>query len=445
MTVPAAEPIDLASIVLQDDPPPPEAEPEVPPAVVHKPEEDGYAFADSPPDPEPAPVAEEPPPPPSPRPKPLKKKPKPVDLASLPPLTSNDPPPWRRHLHWLLVLALVPLFVSLLSKSDDAPFIQRFIESAEQESPPERERILSRLDLDDSLDDQLSLLPRQRLRGAFLGRNSKAHWLIAGLTIVVYMAFFMFLASGGSAKPVQVLLVGLFTSTVGVGFLLLIQILAAVAGGGMIVRGGILTLILFVFKLIAFSYNAALDPENGFLLSFLGFTLGVGLLEEFVKSVALFWHRAAAEGRGWRGLFIWGLASGAGFGIAEGIMYSGNYYNGISGPGIYVVRFLSCVALHAIWSGSVAIFLYQKRDLFGAVDHWYEWIFPTLFVIAVPVLLHGLYDTCLKKEMNAVALLVAFASFGYLAFLFSRLQSVDDRIANKAMLREYERRKAMMT
>jgi RsiW-degrading membrane proteinase PrsW (M82 family) len=143
-------------------------------------------------------------------------------------------------------------------------------------------------------------------------------------------------------------------------------------------------------------------------------------------------------------MLIWGLASGAGFGIAEAIMYSNRYYNGVSGLGIYLVRFISCVALHAIWSGSVAILLFIRRDLFAELDRWFDWVLPTLFVIAVPAVLHGLYDTCLKKDQSAIALVVAFASFGYLAFLFSRLQTGDDEQANKAMLKEYQRRKAAL-
>jgi RsiW-degrading membrane proteinase PrsW (M82 family) len=160
------------------------------------------------------------------------------------------------------------------------------------------------------------------------------------------------------------------------------------------------------------------------------------------KAVPLFFHRDEDNQKNWRGIFIWGLASGAGFGIAEGIMYSKRYYNGISGADIYAVRFVSCVALHAIWTGSVAITLYLKRDMFNRLDTWHEWIAPILFVIGVPMILHGLYDTCLKKDHSGMALLVALASFGYLAFLNSRLRGVDDRDAEKAMLREYKRRRA---
>jgi RsiW-degrading membrane proteinase PrsW (M82 family) len=411
-------PIDPAAILLQDDnePLPPlspdefleEEEPFAPPAV------------------------------PIPPPTRTRKQPKTVDLKSLPPLTTNDPPLWRRHLHWLLALALIPLIVSLLTPTD------RIKEAIDRAAPDERERIIKSLETSNSRDEFLSQLPDQRLPGAFLSRSSLGHWLMAALAIAAYMSFFMFLAADGSAKPMHVLFVGLFTSTIGVGFLLLMQLLASLTDGRIIFGANIISLIFAVLKFIAFSYNAALDPENGFFLSFLGFTAGVGLCEEFVKMVPLLWHRATATDKTWRSMLIWGLASGAGFGIAEGIMYSASYYNGIYGLEAYLVRFLSCVALHAIWAGSSAVLLYIRRDLFDKVENWYEWIFPIIFVIGVPALLHGLYDTCLKKDMNGVALLVAFASFGYLAFLFSRLQSVDDVAATKAMLREYERRRAAL-
>jgi RsiW-degrading membrane proteinase PrsW (M82 family) len=143
-------------------------------------------------------------------------------------------------------------------------------------------------------------------------------------------------------------------------------------------------------------------------------------------------------------MLIWGMASGAGFGIAEGILYAGRYYNGVAGPGLYIVRFSSCVALHAIWSGSAAILMYHRRDLFTGLESWRAWIVPTIFVVAISAVLHGLYDTCLKKEMNGFALLVAILSFAYLALLLSRLQTGDDQVANEEMLAEYKRRRAAM-
>jgi RsiW-degrading membrane proteinase PrsW (M82 family) len=369
------------------------------------------------------------------------------DVATLPPLTTNDPPPWLRHLHWLLALALIPMIVSLSSSSsdDDDSIPARIEQTLEKATPAERQRVLSILSDHTSLDELINALPDHRVLGAAFARSTRAHWGLAAAATVLFMAFMMFLASDGSAQPVHVLVVGLVTATLGVGFLFLVQILAAWTRGYVFIGRSIVALLFYVFKFIDFSYDAASDPDNGFILSFLGFTMGVGLCEELVKAIPLFWHRNEEGGSTWRGLFIWGLASGAGFGIAEGILYSSRYYNGIAGPGMYAVRFLSCVALHAIWSGSVAITLYLKRDMFNHIDTWHEWIGPVLFVIGLPMILHGLFDTCLKKDLNAAALVVALVSFGYLAFLNSRLRGTDDEDARREMLREYKRRRAAMS
>ena len=48
---------------------------------------------------------------------------------------------------------------------------------------------------------------------------------------------------------------------------------------------------------------------------------------------------------------------------AEGIMYSSRYYNGFASPGIYFVRFISCVALHALWTGSVGISVHRRQEM----------------------------------------------------------------------------------
>ncbi|HEX4588750.1 MAG TPA: PrsW family glutamic-type intramembrane protease [Gemmataceae bacterium] len=376
-----------------------------------------------------------------PTPRPRRRKP---DVTALPPLTTNDPPLWLRHLHWLLALALIPLAVSLLAGHDDKSLLDRISETLERAGPADQARFEAGAEKFESLHDLVDALPEHRLVGAALPASTGWHWGLAALATVIFLAFMMFLASDGSANPMHVLIVGLTTATAGVAFLFLVQGLASFTEGRVIVGRGVIVLLFYILKFIAFSYSAASDPENGFLLSFVGFTLGVGLCEELVKAIPLFWHRDDNGGKNWRGLFIWGLASGAGFGIAEGILYSGRYYNGITGADAYAVRFLSCVALHAIWTGSVAITLYLRRDLFNNVGSWHDYIGPTLFVLGVPMVLHGLYDTCLKKEMNGVALLVALASFGYLAFLNSRLRGADDEAAKRAMLREYRRRRAMV-
>ena len=89
----------------------------------------------------------------------------------------------------------------------------------------------------------------------------------------------------------------------------------------------------------------------------------------------------------------------------------------------------------------MAITIYLRRKWFDDAERFRDLIAPMLVVIAMPMVLHGLYDTSLKRDMNGFALLIAAASFGWLAFLSSRLNSRDDEAANEAMLKEYRRRK----
>ena len=136
----------------------------------------------------------------------------------------------------------------------------------------------------------------------------------------------------------------------------------------MLIGFNVMVFIFAILKFIAFSYGAAMNPDNGFLLSFLGFTLGDrvlrGIRQDDSPDSGIAQTTSVAPVR----MLIWGMASGAGIGIAEGILYAGRYYNGVAGPGLYIVRFSSCVALHAIWSGSAAILMYHRRDLFTGLE-----------------------------------------------------------------------------
>jgi RsiW-degrading membrane proteinase PrsW (M82 family) len=403
-----------------------------PPAVPQREVEDA-AETSSPPPPSPVPL-------PRTRTRPAAASLSTKDRQAGPPLGTNDPPFWLRHLHWALVLALIPLAVSLLypeSPQDEDKLLE---ETLAQE--PEAIPAVMRLKEDATLDEVLAVLPGQKFVGAWLPRNTLMHWAFGLGAAVLFMGFLLLLSAQKTAEPHHLLGIGLFTATAGIVFLLLVQTLAEWAQGRIIVARSILVIFFYILQFIGFSYRAAMDPNNGFFLSFLGFTLGVGFCEEVCKALPLLWHYRHPNDQTWRGAFLWGLASGAGFGIAEGIMYSSSFYNGIHGPGIYVVRFVSCVALHAVWTGSVGITLHQNQALIQKEMAWYEYIPPVFLIVGVPMVLHGLYDTLLKKEMDALALGVAVLSFAYLAFQISRLGGADMTAAREAMLREYQRRRA---
>src|SRR5262245_51678148 len=318
--------------------------------------------------PEPAPQIE----------RPRKTQPTTSALANLPPLTTNDPPFWLRHLHWLLILSLIPLALSLLQPRNEETVEKRLMDTLANAPPDLQGRIAATLlDIEDgkaSFETLFTLLPDHRLRGAFLPRETWMHWLFTLAAAVLFFLFLLALTADGSATAREVLTIGLFTATIGILFLFLVQLLAAWSQGFLVIPRSIVGILLLVVKIIGYSYRAALDPENGFFLSFLGFTLGVGLCEEICKVLPLLFKYRQPNELTWRGAYLWGLASGAGFGLAESIIYASDFYNGIEGAGIYVVRDISCVALHALWSGSAAITIHRHQHLLQAEMAWHDLI-----------------------------------------------------------------------
>jgi RsiW-degrading membrane proteinase PrsW (M82 family) len=387
--------------------------------------------------------------------------PSPVKPAWVPP-TRSPTPTWLRHLHWCLALAMIPLAVSIFvpDHSIAEQVEQGAVEPAPvaapaatgRSSPPAGsqpatgtaqvadEPTQEELPDDVSLDVLFAALPGHKLPGAFLARDTYIHWLFALLAAGAFMCFMMLLASDKSAQPLHLLGLGLFTATGGILLLLFVQV-ASVLGVARV--RGVAGFVALVLALIGLSYRAALDPDIGLIGSFIGFTFGVGLCEEVCKAIPILIYYRIGNKQTWRGAFLWGLASGVGFGVSESVMYSQDFYNGISGAGIYLVRFISCVALHAIWAGSVGISINQRQDLLREdLDEWWWYAMAVVRLIAIPMVLHGLYDTLLKKDMELLALLTAAASFGYLAWQISHLRGSDDEDERAAYVAQYIRSKA---
>ncbi|HEY1859355.1 MAG TPA: PrsW family glutamic-type intramembrane protease, partial [Gemmataceae bacterium] len=187
--------------------------------------------------------------------------------------------------------------------------------------------------------------------------------------------------------------------------------------------------------LVESAFRRALDPERSLFVNFFGYTLGVGLCEELCKALPLLWYVRRRERATWQGACLWGMASGVGFGVAEGITYSAQLYNGVMGPEPYITRFISCVTLHAVWTASVGLTLYHCRGmvrhavgdvLYEGVFHWSELVWPLLRVLGVAMVLHGSYDALLTKDMIAPALLVALISFAWLGWQIETCREVDD-------------------
>ncbi|MDX2039048.1 MAG: PrsW family glutamic-type intramembrane protease [Isosphaeraceae bacterium] len=342
---------------------------------------------------------------------------------SNPPLAANDPfaestgTSLREYAYWVLILTLIPLVVSLLG-SEEIDIEERIAATIAAAPAGDQARLVAMAN-DDNVDrDQfLAALPGGKLVGAHLAHDSKVHWLYAGIAAVFYLGLLALAFDADRVNPFYLTLTSLFTGTVGILLLLLFQFCASLRFSRIPI--GKAAIIFLILRFIGWSYDSALDPESSFLLSAAGFTFGVGLCEEFCKSMPMLWMLAQNKDGGWRSFCTVGLASGVGFGVSEGIIYSGDMYNGITGPDLYLIRFVSCAGLHAMWAGSVGLSLERDEGVRGAGDMGTMLLYA-LRAIAIPMTLHGFYDTLLKKDMNGFALLVALCSFGWLAFQIER-------------------------
>lgn len=314
---------------------------------------------------------------------------------------------WREHTHWLLLVAKLSLAVSIAFPDD----VRERLEATLKANPQVD------INQETDLDSFLQQLPDQRIQGAHLGRGSLLHWAYGGLSAILFLTLMRFTFASETASLKSLLLFGLLVGTLGIILLLSFQFIASWTLGFNLRGRSILVLLFYIVKFIGYSYYCADDPETGWLMSFVGFTCGVGLCEELCKSLPIILHfRNAAKSARWRTAMLWGFACGVGFGLSEGIMYSATKYNGLASMGIYAVRFASCVALHAIWSGTVAIMVARHQaSLQGdmELDDWAGFLLPTL---GLPMVLHGLYDTLLKRDYDLWALAVALGSFGWMLF-----------------------------
>jgi RsiW-degrading membrane proteinase PrsW (M82 family) len=338
------------------------------------------------------------------------------ETAPLPPPPVNDG--WKKFARWGLALALAPLILSVFTP-DDKPFerLKRMIER-DPSLAKSIEHISSRKEM-------FAALPNHQIDGAFLPSDAWTHWLYALLSAGAFWGIILFLFPLGRATSKQIWFAGLFVGTIGILLLLGLQYVALWTQGTWVRGGNILVVLFYILKFIGYSYRAALDPSNGFILSMLGFTFGVGFCEELCKALPLLWQfRKAGPGTlDVRGAVVWGLAAGVGFGVSEGITYSSDHYNGVSTGGIYVVRFVSCVALHAVWSATNALFLWKRQTDIESIGGLFDWIVPLFITLGSSMVLHGLYDTMLKREMEIGALVTAVASFALFFWLYERVVS----------------------
>jgi len=327
-----------------------------------------------------------------------------------------------RFFYVLFLLGLTPLALQTfnVASESDAELEQR-LQHTVASQPELVEQLEGGLE---SAEAFFSMLPEGRIEGAHLPRDTWMHWIYGLIAAATFLGLIRLLFEPGRSTMVQLLLVLALTATVGVISLIAFQWIAEASQGVWLTGRSIVVVLFYIVKFIGFSYNAALNPENGFALSFFGFTCGVGLCEELTKVIPVV-ILVRNHGLDWRAACALGFVSGVGFGVAEGVMYSADMYNGLMTGDIYLTRFVSCVTLHAIWTAAASVMAAEKQDKFET-NEGFDWLTHLLLVISVPAVLHGLYDTLLKRDMPGYALAIAAASFVWLMFVVERARSYDE-------------------
>ncbi len=190
---------------------------------------------------------------------------------------------------------------------------------------------------------------------------------------------------------------------------------------------GIWTL-LFIYRFLPEFYLNLADSQN-LIASLIGYILQVGICEELIKSLPIFialrWFRADLN---ILSLVTIGVFSGLGFAAFENLHYGenavGSAYDKTMNYGVeglvsgvqnamvlVMLRSLSLVFCHAVFSGIVAYFIttaYIRKEKKGAL---------IVIGFGTASVLHGLYDWMAGLQPTIAALLAGFSFalfYGYL-------------------------------
>ena len=174
------------------------------------------------------------------------------------------------------------------------------------------------------------------------------------------------------------------------------------------------------------------SPHRGTVV--VSYVVLVGVVEETLKVVpviALAWltFRNLAPLR----LFLfYGLMSGLGFGIYEGVAYQvGQNVEDANGDlTVYyitnIVRLTSAPFLHAVWTGTAAVFLWFALRFRGDRLIWHRTL-AVVLGIAIPSVLHGVYDWLAAAAPRA-SVVIPVISVGLLGLYVGSADAIERAI-----------------
>lgn len=167
--------------------------------------------------------------------------------------------------------------------------------------------------------------------------------------------------------------------------------------------------------------------DTVFILDLFGYIFGVGLTEEFIKLLPLLIiYRFAKEPLQPKTLVFYGLMSGIAFGVFEGVQYQMSVNVNLDYTSSFfmnIARLTSLPFLHAIWAGIAGYFIGFAK-LYPLYRHALYFL-----AIAIPSVLHGLYDTFCSSYLGMfVALPITFIAVFLLTTYLKQAQSYQSKL-----------------
>lgn len=226
------------------------------------------------------------------------------------------------------------------------------------------------------------------------------YWALALYFSAIWAMFFYYLFQTPQMSPRFCFLCFFFTGIVSISVLLILQ------------------------RIPPWSALYALAHSSSLLPRLLGMFLGVGLSEELCKAAILFWLvRRPGHLLTPQTVVFYGMLSGLGFGIYEGVNYQMNINRAQGVDNAYflnIARLTSLPFLHALWTGLAGYFigfaaLYPKKR-YGL------WIVG----ISLPAFFHAIYNTF---GLGMIGLAGAFLSVILLSTHLANARQMQQQLA----------------
>jgi RsiW-degrading membrane proteinase PrsW (M82 family) len=182
---------------------------------------------------------------------------------------------------------------------------------------------------------------------------------------------------------------------------------------------------VFIIDINQFNpFYKLIGENNSYITRVIGLIFGVGIFEELIKLLPVYiFIKYSKEPLLPQTVVFYGLISGIGFGVFEGVIYQIGVNSKLDYNTSFfmnIARLTSLPFLHAVWSGISSYFIA------------FFYLFPTkryamlLLAILIPAILHGLYDVF---TWSIIGLLIDYLGIALLIIYLKKAKDFQSKIS----------------